>query len=167
MRNARRQPLKEAQCSLCESPWDLHEVGFDGARLCEGCLTCEHDVKWLPEFPQACVNCLRELFTVWTFQGPIIVDRDDYVKFAEACGYDITSVLLWSYADENWRYEIVEKNVADFIPRPIEENPGRDWATLPSSPVSLLGRNDTSPCPPLHRLVRGRTWLTPWDWWSK
>jgi len=143
---------RSVACSRCENPEDLESWGDQ--MLCRPCRICPHEIE-LHEGGtlEICYLCLRDLFTVGTFVGPRITNMYRYDRFAQSIGADLGKVEVHCFREWNdWIGSDALRRSA------YARNQETGSATAGGRPVSPFERTDTSPCPPLHHLARGRTW---------
>ncbi len=51
--------------------------------------------------PAVCLMCVRQLYTLITFEGPRIMDIDYYIEKAwEEYGIPVSDLMAWSFAEE-------------------------------------------------------------------
>ena len=101
MSRRKRQP--EPACSRCGNEADLRQW-FDGKVYCPSCLDCGCD-DGFQKTNHTCVKCLRDLYTVITFEGPRLCDPEIYVLDAWTdYGVRAYELMTWTFEEE----EIVE-----------------------------------------------------------
>lgn len=71
-----------------------------------------------------CTFCVRLLHTRWTFEGPMIRDKETYVQRAWA-DYGLRPVDLvgWSMDDIGWLYERQDARTSSDFPGPVAAPP--------------------------------------------
>lgn len=93
---ARRR--SEPTCSHCENEEDLTEWA-DGRLYCPSCLHCEHIVQ--DAGAPVCLDCLRRLYSVVTFEGWRIRDMLLYVLDSfNDYGVDPDDLTVWTYDEQ-------------------------------------------------------------------
>ncbi len=91
-------------CALCTNVEDLLVVG--ATRLCENCRTCPHGIVHFSTLPEhLCAACIRDLFTVPTFEGLRIGDLEEYVAWARDHGIPRDHLLAWAFEEETWLWQ--------------------------------------------------------------
>jgi hypothetical protein len=94
-------------CDLCSNVEDLLVVGT--SRLCENCRTCPHGNVHSSFEPEAlCLECVRALFTDYTFVGPRISDMEEYVRWCRAHRLDRYGVYVWTSDEESEMLDCAE-----------------------------------------------------------
>jgi hypothetical protein len=68
-------------CVRCGNIDDLGAVL--GRRYCRACRTCPHGQCYVHTWDPPCWFCVRALHTLNTFEGPRILDLDEYIRDAE------------------------------------------------------------------------------------
>jgi len=98
----RRKPSRsEPACSRCKNEVDLVQW-HDGKVYCPGCLDCgceyrtDHDTT-----NDICVGCLRQLYTLITFEGPRIQNIEVYgMDGFDDYGVRAYELLVWTHDEE-------------------------------------------------------------------
>lgn len=92
-RNSRSDPA----CPRCGNETDLREW-LNGFVYCIPCITCPHAEEGVNG---VCPKCVRRLHTVFTFEGPRILNVEYYAKQAwNEYGLSMADLLTWSFAEE-------------------------------------------------------------------
>lgn len=131
-------------CVLCGNLEDLARIA--DRTVCRACRTCPHGWVYSYEETTACPYCLRDLFAIFSFVGPVIVDALEYVDTAHA----LALPLLW------WSWEEEQAGDEAFSARERERSRERGSATVPGTVASAFERNAPFPYPLLHHLSRER-----------
>jgi hypothetical protein len=108
-------------CALCSNVEDLLVVG--SSRLCENCRTCSHGTVYFSLIPETlCLQCVRAVFTDYTWVGPRISDMAGYVTWARDHGFHRDDLLVWTFDEQE---EMLDSplwmHLISFIPVDVEE----------------------------------------------
>lgn len=98
MRRPRSPRRSEPRCARCGNEEDLAEWD-NGALYCRPCTYCDHDES--QRINDICLLCLRQAYTLWTFEGPRIRNLDLYRREALR-DYSLRSfeILFWTFDEQ-------------------------------------------------------------------
>lgn len=86
------------KCTQCDNEEDLWRW-HTGALLCQACTQCEHEDSCY--LNHVCLDCLRDVHTLWTFRGPRIRDLETYREAAlREYGIGGSLLLYWTEQEE-------------------------------------------------------------------
>lgn len=108
-----------------------------------------------------CLDCLRRVFTVYSFVGPLIVDLTAYIDAGQKLGISMDELPFWTWHEEQRAFAAWDA----YMPwsRVIAEAENRETSSASGQGTSASGsaQNGTFPYPLLHHLVREKTSLVP------
>ncbi len=91
-------------CPRCGNEEDLVEW-LDGRIYCSSCIRCGHNEN---PFEAVCLECLRQLHSMITFEGPRIVDITYYVHEAwREYSVNPSDLMVWTFAEEGLLNEFI------------------------------------------------------------
>jgi hypothetical protein len=101
----RRRPRSEPACPRCGNEEDL-TVWLDGKTYCWPCLRCPHNDSPETGMHTVCIECLRQLYSIVTFEGWRVVDMAMYSNDAvELYRIDADAVLVWAFEESIYQYD--------------------------------------------------------------
>ena len=98
MTKPRRNRRADPACDRCGNEEDL--LGWPtGDVFCQHCLRCPHSSEWYVN--DICTECLRKLYTIWTFRGPRIRNLALYrIESWRDYGLRSFEILYWTFDEQ-------------------------------------------------------------------